>query len=154
MVSIYFRHKRQYNIYSFLAGALAPFLAGRGFWDLATTAARRRAALVRSFLYLCLLRTALTLCRDLLGPAFMVVATMALAGLKLFLDLLVVITKPLLEAAGLIPTTLSLTSPLYLIALMLVRLQGSVENGFLTPLFFSRKLLLLRMTAQPMSDAH
>merc|ERR1719384_352107 len=52
MASIYFHHKRHSNIYSFLAGALAPFLAGRGFWDLATTAARRRAALVRSFLYL------------------------------------------------------------------------------------------------------
>ena len=76
-----------------MAGALAPFLAGRGFWDLAMTAALRRAALVRSFLYLCLLRTALTLCNDLLGPAFMVVATIALAGLKEFFDLLVVRTN-------------------------------------------------------------
>merc|ERR1719342_1229807 len=53
-------------------------------------AARRMAALVKSFLYLCLLRTAMTLCNDLLGPAFMVVATIALAGLKEFFDLLVV----------------------------------------------------------------
>ena len=51
------------------------------------------AALVKSFLYLCLLRTALTLCNDLLGPAFMVVATIALAGLKEFFDLLVVRTN-------------------------------------------------------------
>merc|ERR1719351_670066 len=96
---IFIAQRKGDKFYSFLAGALAPFLAGRGFWDLAITAARRRAALVRSFLYLCLLRTALTLCRDLLGPAFMVVATMALPGLKLFLDLLVVITNPLLRTA-------------------------------------------------------
>ena len=75
------------------AGAFTPFLAGKGFCDLAMRAARRMAALVKSFLYLCLLRTALTLCNDLLGPAFMVVATIALAGLKEFFDLLVVRTN-------------------------------------------------------------
>merc|ERR1719362_2405613 len=117
-----------------------------------TMKAGRRAALVRSFLYLCLLRTALTLWRDLLAPAFMVVLTMDLPGLKAFLDLLVVTTNPLLSAAALTPTTLALTRPLYLWAFLLVRLQGSVEKGFLTPLFFSRKLLDSRMTAQAMSE--
>ena len=61
-------------------------------------------------------------------------------------------TYPLLSAAAEMPTTLLLTRPLYLWEFLLVRLQGSVEKGFLTPLFFSRKLLLLRMTAQAMSD--
>ena len=90
---IFIAQRKGDKFYSFLAGALAPFLAGRGFWDLAMTAARRRAALVRSFLYLCLLRTALTLWRDLLAPAFMVVWTIDLPGLKAFLDLLVVRTN-------------------------------------------------------------
>merc|ERR1719325_538201 len=143
----------QSQAYSFLAaGALAPFLAGRAFWDLLIAAARLRAALVRSFLYLPFTSTAFTFCRLLPGPAFMVVATRPLLSLLPFLHLLVVKTKPLLSAAALTPTALLLTSPLYLWAFLLVRLQGSVEKGFLTPLFFSRKLLLLRITAQAISE--
>merc|ERR1719423_288117 len=92
------------------------------------------AALVKSFLYLCLLRTALTLCNDLLGPAFMVVATIALAGLKEFFDLLVVRTNPLLSGAALTPTTLLLTRPLYLWAFLLVRLGLGGERFLDTPL--------------------
>ena len=169
-ISIWRHLTRHSSDYSFLAAALAPFLAGSGFWDLVMAAARLRAALVRSFLYLPLTRTAFTLCRLLLGPAFMVVATRPLPGLLPLLAFLVVNTNlqeqdygdgetqhdsntnPLLSAAALMPTALALTSPLYLWAFLLVRLQASVEKGFLTPLFFSRKLLLLRMTAQAMSD--
>merc|ERR1719219_587037 len=93
-------------LYSFLAAALAPFLGGSAFWDLEMAAARLRAALVRSFMYLPFTSTDLTLLRLLLGPAFMVVATRALLGLLPLLDLLVVSTKPLLSAAALTPTAL------------------------------------------------
>ena len=80
--------------YSFLeAAALAPFLAGRAFWDLVMAAARLRAALVRSFLYLPFTNTAFIFCRLLPGPAFMVVATKPLLSLLAFLDFLVVKTK-------------------------------------------------------------
>ena len=61
-------------------------------------------------------------------------------------------TYPLLSAVALMSTALLLTSPLCLWVFLLVRLQGSVEKGFFTPLFFSRKLLLLRMTAQAISE--
>ena len=61
-------------------------------------------------------------------------------------------TYPLLSAVALMPTTLLLTRPLCLWVFLLVRLQGSVEKGFFTPRFFSRKLLLLRITAQAMSE--
>ena len=50
------------------------------------------------------------------------------------------------------PTTLLLTRPLYLWEFLLVRLHAFVEKGFLTPLFFSRKLLESRMTAQAISE--
>ena len=50
------------------------------------------------------------------------------------------------------PTTLLLTRPLYLWEFLLVRLHASVEKGFVTPRFFSRKLLESRMTAHAMSD--
>ena len=80
--------------YSFLeAAALAPFLAGRAFWDLVMAAARLRAALVRSFLYLPFTITAFTLWRLLRAPAFMVVDTRALFGFWPLLALLVVRTK-------------------------------------------------------------
>ena len=61
-------------------------------------------------------------------------------------------TYPLLSAVALMSTALLLTSPLCLWVFLLVRLQGSVEKGFFTPRFFSRKLLLLRMTAQAISE--
>ena len=84
----------QHGFYSFLAApALAPFLAGCAFWDLVMAAARLRAALVRSFLYLPFTITAFTLWRLLLAPAVMVVATRALLGLLPLLALLVVKTK-------------------------------------------------------------
>merc|ERR1719482_1623119 len=118
--------RRAALVRSFLA-TLDPFLAGIAFWDLEMAAALRREALVRSFLYLCLTRTAFILCRDLPAPAFMVVAHMALPGLCASFALLVVKTNPLLSAAGETPTTLLFTSPLYLWAFLLVRLQGSVE---------------------------
>merc|ERR1719309_1724513 len=82
----------------------------------------------------------------------MVVAHIALPGLCASLALLVVSTNPLLSSAGDTPTTLLLTMPLYLCAFLFVRLQGSVENGFLTPLFFNRKQLLSRTTAQAISE--
>ena len=101
MGSFYFHLKMTFNkipavslAYSFLeAAALAPFLAGRAFWDLVMAAARLRAALVRSFLYLPFTITAFTLWRLLRAPAFMVVATRALLGLWPLLALLVVRTK-------------------------------------------------------------
>merc|ERR550525_1008127 len=111
------------------------------------------AALVRSFLYLCcLFRLAFVLWRLLPRPAFMVTARVALEGLWASLALLVVTTKPLLSAAALTPTALGLTSPLYLMAFRLVRLQGSVEKGFLTPLFLSRKQELSLMIPHAISD--
>merc|ERR1712130_1091503 len=101
-------------------------------------AALLMAALVRSFLYLCLFRSAFVLWRLLPSPAFMVTERVALEGLWDSFALLVVTTKPLLSAA-LTPTALVLTRPLYLIAFRLVRLQASVEKGFFTPLFLRRK---------------
>merc|ERR1712083_40438 len=151
MVAIYYPLEVTPRIYSFLA-TLDPFLAGRAFLDLQIAAALRRAALVRSFLYLCLTRAPFILCRDLPGPAFIVVATRDLPGLWASLALLVVTTNPLLSAAAETPTTLLFTSPLYLRAFLLVRLQASVEKGFLTPLFFRRKQLLSRITAQATSE--
>merc|ERR1712015_529672 len=151
MVGDLFSVNKTQEFYSFFA-TFDPFLAGRAFWDLQIAAALRRAALVRSFLYLCLTRAPFILCRDLPGPAFIVVATRDLPGLWASLALLVVTTNPLLSAAAETPTTLLLTSPLYLWAFLLVRLQASVEKGFLTPLFFRRKQLLSRITAHAMSD--
>merc|ERR1719397_95501 len=84
--------------------------------------------------------------------AFMVTARVALEGLWASFALLVVTTKPLLSAAALTPTALGLTSPLYLMAFRLVRLQGSVEKGFLTPLFLSRKQELSLMIPHAISD--
>ena len=60
-----------------------------------------RAALVRSFLYLCLFRFAFVLWRLLPRPAFMVTERVALEGLWDSFALLVVTTKPLLSAAAL-----------------------------------------------------
>ena len=92
-ISIWRHLTRHSSDYSFLAAALAPFLAGSGFWDLVMAAARLRAALVRSFLYLPFTITAFTLWRLLLAPAVIVVATTALLGLWPLLAFLVVRTK-------------------------------------------------------------
>merc|ERR1712233_68069 len=64
-------------------------------------AALLMAALVRSFLYLCLFRFAFVLWRLLPRPAFMVTERVALEGLWDSFALLVVTTKPLLSAAAL-----------------------------------------------------
>merc|ERR1719378_44281 len=138
---------------SFLAAAiLEPFLLGSGFCDLTMAAALLIAALVRSFLYLCLFRFALVLWRLLPRPAFMVTARVDLEGLWDSFALLVVTTKPLLSAAALTPTALVLTSPLYLIAFLLVRLHASVEKGFFTPLFLRRKQELSLMIPHAISE--
>merc|ERR1712080_175541 len=97
--------------------------------------ARRRAALVKSLRYLCLMRAPFILCKLLPAPAFMVTLSIFLAGLLVALALLVVKTKPLLSVAAVTPTAFLLTRPLYLWELVLRRLQGSVEKGFFTPRF-------------------
>merc|ERR1719371_142601 len=74
---------------------------------------------------LCLFRAPLVLCRLLPRPAFMVMATVDLAGLWV---------------------------ALHLLALRLVRLHASVEKGFFTPLFLRRKLEEFLMTPQATSE--
>ena len=109
------------------------------------------AALLKSLRYLCLTIIAFVLCKDLLGPDFMVTVALLLAIL-LVLPTFMETVKPLLSEAGTIATAFLLTVPAYLWECLLVKFIGSVEKGLGQFLFFSKKAELLRVIAHAISE--
>merc|ERR1719167_2144612 len=108
----------------FLA-AFVPFLGGKGFSERIMADARRSAALVKSLRYLCFPSMDLIFGRPPRAPDFIVTDARFFAG-RFPLPCLTVKTKPFSL----------LTIPTYRCEFLLVRLSGSVLNGFGQPRFF------------------
>lgn len=134
--------------YSVLAAAALGFFALMGLCERRMAEARRRVALHRSVRQWLALSNRFTLWSDRLAPTLNGRRTRFFAGLFVALAFLYTTVKPFLLGFSTTPTAFLWMRPLYLNALRLVTLFGSLLKGFLMLRFFTRKALLFLIIIQ------